>query len=110
MAPVEVLRDRAFLRPAECARLFGHDPSYWVALFDRGVIEGHREGGANGRYLDAASVRAYVASLRQPKGDGGPVHAGQTANELMAALRAQMAAKKVRSQRVGVGFSSPVRR
>lgn len=70
--PIDELRQREHLTPAECARVFGHGRNFWIEVFDQGRVSGHRAGGrrspATGkvvgcRYIETESARAYLKSL-----------------------------------------------
>ncbi len=62
MRTVLELKQREYLTPGQCARVFGRGRKYWVGLLDRREILGFRDGKNNARYIQAASARKFLAA------------------------------------------------
>lgn len=102
---IEDLKQREYLTPAECARVFGHGRNFWVDAFDRRLVTGHRAGKrihprtrrvVGERHIEAESARAYLKGL-----DIGHVQAAPVVeSEGRAAQRAWLAARRQQARQM----------
>jgi hypothetical protein len=61
--PIEALRERAYLKVGDCARLFGRSSQWWADAYDAHRLDGYQDGPRGDRYVTRESAERLIASV-----------------------------------------------
>lgn len=93
-ANTQTLAERHYLTCGQCARVFGHAPSWWSQAFDEGQLEGYRYGRRNIRYIVKTSADAYLKRVGRPAPQAAPMSPKQALRKTMDRWFYDMDARK----------------